>query len=312
MAVDESEIASPTSPNGESLTVMARNPDDSRRARSARKTKLKGDSSKRVKMPLPGSLSELHRKTTHLFGGNGALQLYHHGEVPLTEPDHYYNVQHEDVIVATWVGHKKAPGGLLTSTHRADYVEHPLQRRPKTTPAPPLARTPLDSTTSYSHDYCGKSFTHREPIVKPRPQWIPRQGTTGQSSYNDDYPVWETVKPKRAQTPSTWVFTNAPCVKDSIYMHDYLAPSTDHATGKPPSRGQPFPKAPFIGDTTYTSDFLTPVQRPASSCRPCTAQLVLGRPLNERSEYATKYTNKHEHAPRPIVHVEPELGKLPH
>eukprot|EP00928_Gymnodinium_smaydae_P097688 TRINITY_DN8909_c0_g1_i1.p1 TRINITY_DN8909_c0_g1~~TRINITY_DN8909_c0_g1_i1.p1 ORF type:complete len:285 (+),score=32.33 TRINITY_DN8909_c0_g1_i1:117-971(+) len=237
-----------------------------------------GDSAKRVTVPMPTTMEGLQAQAKRHFGGYGGGQhkMWHHGKVRMHHSDHVKDVKHDDVVVVHVEGGRRAPAEVHYSTHKSDYVRHPIQARTTPRASPRVMRSPvkLNGDSTYKMDYPAHE------IKTPRP--TQRQEARGSP-----------VKFEGTTTNKT------DFVKHNVPMR--RAVSTPRCATSP---------VPFEGTTTYTNDFYARrhERRPATAPARREMQKI---PFQGCSEYKQEYL-KHSVPKKQHIHLEPRLYSRAH
>mmetsp|Transcript_165039 Transcript_165039/g.292199 ORF Transcript_165039/g.292199 Transcript_165039/m.292199 type:complete len:298 (-) Transcript_165039:148-1041(-) len=288
---------------------------------------IRGDSQKRVTVPIPQSVTELESSARKNFG-SGRLQCFHRGVTQITSQANVNNIGDQDVIVVRRSSSATGPRGYdptaMTTTHQSSYVKHEIERA--RTPRPRGAQTngsppaPFTGRSCYSGDYVAHTIT---PRSMPRPAGsndnnVQPRGLemTGCSTYRENYPRHELPKkevPSRPRGATGLQTEPLPFKASSSYTQDYIKHPARPRSATGVSRGLPtndLGPTPFAGNTTYADDY--------KKHNPATARAKIFKPTNQsndqypppgfagNSEYKLQYVKKEK--PRlPYCYMEPEM-----
>jgi hypothetical protein len=164
------------------------------------------------------------------------------------------------------------------TTHRVDYIEHPLGERfvhqGERYVAP---QGELDTMTNYTKDYTRKPMETVKPIRQLEGPKILGK-FEGQPTYAADYRKWD------------------PQQRELIKADNHYSP----------------PTAPFDDKTNYNTDFIPKQQAPRESMRPNEAALRSDMPFDDATEHNQKFVRHPLQArePRKEVSYEPNTAPL--
>lgn len=238
---------------------------------------VRGDSTKRVTVPVPQSVAELEGNARKNFG-SGRLTCYHRGITPVTTQANVNNIHDQDVIVVRRSSSDAGPRGYdnsaMTTTHQSSYVKHELDRTRTPRPTggkrasnehPPAA---FNGRSCYSGDYVPHTITPRTISRPTQPAWEPGKDSsrglemTGMSTYRENYPRHNLPKREQATRPrgGTENLDPLPFNASSSYKQDYVKHPVRPRSAVGPSRSKPDPPVdlgatPFAGNTTYGEDY---------------------------------------------------------
>lgn len=238
--------------------------------------------------------------------------MYHNGNTPIQDPSALYNVRHGDVIVVTLDDRRLTQKEVsqLLSTHRSDFVEHPLPE--KSAPVQkyaPFHSMPFDGHSTSATTYVDHGLDCRRKAVVPKESTGTSDVFDATSTYKDQFP-WH--KPQ-AQSPGKYRDqfrrsynrgTVVPFDASSSYAADFVPqPLPPRSSLRPASARRP--SHPFEGVSSYDAAYKThPLPRASTSCRPRTGRLEPLR-FEADTEHARQYTKKR--LPRDMIYLEPEL-----
>jgi len=272
----------------------------------------------RVSMVCPKSLADLQARAMHMFGKEGCLRLYHHGQVLIKAADDLSKVRHGDVIVVTWDDRKlsKSEFANLMTTYSSHYVQHPVCGAVVADTVRPLMPSQrFDAQSSYRMDFAEPlSSSRRQDTFKPRPVAITtNRGGEARTAYTEQF-EWKGLhhnKPLPPPGPALNLLKGAmPLHAETSYKRDF------GQTHRPANCPIMMPKGnlrsedtrpKFSEETTYQTDFpdhgVDLYTRPRSSSR---VKQVVNR-SNQKTESATEYRERFDgQADKPvIIHLEP-------
>lgn len=286
---------------------------------------MRGDSTKRVVVPIPQSVTELESSARKNFGA-GRVQCYHKGVTPITSQANVAGIGDQDLIIVRRSSSAAGPRGYdpasMTTTHQTSYVKHELDRaktpRPRKDPTPINPPAAFTGRSCYNGDYVAHTITPRQaprppggdPGIQPRGLEL-----TGMSTYRENFPRHEMPKrdvPTRPRGGTDLVSEPLPFNASSSYAQDYIKHPTRPRSATVPGRPKKDDTGsmPFSGNTTYALDY--------KKHNPATARARIFKPSNNRddqnpppgfagnSEYRQQYIKKEK--PRlPYCYMEPEM-----
>eukprot|EP00405_Crypthecodinium_cohnii_P014386 CAMPEP_0206456102 /NCGR_PEP_ID=MMETSP0324_2-20121206/22166_1 /ASSEMBLY_ACC=CAM_ASM_000836 /TAXON_ID=2866 /ORGANISM="Crypthecodinium cohnii, Strain Seligo" /LENGTH=322 /DNA_ID=CAMNT_0053926969 /DNA_START=124 /DNA_END=1090 /DNA_ORIENTATION=- len=261
-------------------------------ASSATVSTIQGDRSRRIAVPMPRSMADLHNNAAR-FGMSG-VDFYHHGKKHIKHDGHVDRLGHEHVVVVT--GWDKHTEPTPMSTHNDTYKAHRIE--PRKGPAPHSARNPLPfEGTATSADYKAHTIDpRRSPGRAPAPKSEP---FLGNSTHLTDY-VPHKIEARKA-------YERPPAAKQEPFngtrtSDDFCAHRIEARTA--PGRPKAPPSQPFNGNSSYQEAYIPhavkvnkPFERPAASP---------SLPFESTSEYLQNYMG-HKIAKREMVHMEPAI-----
>ncbi|GAA28428.2 protein FAM154A [Clonorchis sinensis] len=154
------------------------------------------------------------------------------------------------------------------TTHRKDYVSHPLDVQPSFKPErtyePPKVH--FDGVSTYTKEYIPRQI-ERLPPVKPPTKRMVEGKFTGEPTYKSDYVKWD-LETRHPHVPEAY---------------------------KPPTE-------PFKGVATYTTDYVPHEMSPTQSCKPSHQYIASGTPFDSISDYRDAYRQHPLERTMPIVH----------
>lgn len=253
-------------------------------------------------LELPLSLEDLQHAATRHFGHNGRLRLYHKGLTPVHHDRHLQKLKHDDHIVVTWEGRRIEPDELMSiTTHKADYVPHPIRPRSSVPQKPRVTPVPFLAESSYKGDYVAHPISSREPCHK-KEKWLPKTAPTGSTTYNTHFP-WHEVEALRPAFV-TAKHTPVPFEGKSSYELDFVEHPLAQRGSMRPARARSTP-GKFLGETTYCSDYVPKTRAARPIMRPTLARTA-PVPFDADTEYTHRF-KEHPIESKVWVHLEPEL-----
>jgi hypothetical protein len=261
------------------------------------------DRDKRVSVSLPRQLKELRGQASRAYK-QPKFKMWLHGNTLLREPQQISALKDGDLVVVQPEEDSEAPGDFL-STHKAEFVKHPLPAKyVRPSGPPPMAPGKFEGQTENMSAYVRHPQGVSQPIRPKTGGWRNEGEFEGVSTYKAHYPGYTARRDVR-KSPNAWQPNNVPFEGQTSYTHDYVKHPNDYSRQKR-AHQRHWIDAPFDGMSTYNAEYKPHEARLTTPWKPPQTSGLSDMPFQGITEYTNEYL-KHPMADA-LIHLEPAVN----